>query len=408
MEKIIKFFIILIIFFTCRVHSQTTWSVQPTGVTDFLWNAHFVDLNTGYAVGGNARILKTTNGGAAWFPQASTASVDFIGVDFINAQTGWIAGHSGRILRTTDGGTIWNIQYNNPGIGDCFFVNAKSFNAVWVNTGSGVLFSSDGGINWNFQNSLVSWSLNFINSNYGWLGDLSGNQYRTTNGGAAWELTQYLPGYSAVWFDFVNVNTGWSVGYNNRIYRSTNGGSNWIAQPNTLSSSELRCIQINDPLAQYAWIAGFDNTIARTTNGGTNWVSQTTPVNTSYTYIRFVNANTGWAVGGNGTIIKTTDGGNPVGIEPVKYSLPLNYSLSQNFPNPFNPSTSIKFDIPKAGNVSLKIYDITGKEVYSVNEFKPAGQYEFTFDASNYASGLYFYKIEAFNFTATKKMLLVK
>jgi len=98
----------------------------------------------------------------------------------------------------------------------------------------------------------------------------------------------------------------------------------------------------------------------------------------------------------------------PIGIQPISNEIPKSYSLSQNYPNPFNPSTAIKFDITKAGNVSLKIYDINGKEVYSVNEFKSAGQYEFTFDASNYASGLYFYMLESGEFTETKKMILIK
>jgi len=97
-----------------------------------------------------------------------------------------------------------------------------------------------------------------------------------------------------------------------------------------------------------------------------------------------------------------------IGILQISSECPKQFSLSQNFPNPFNPTTAIKFDIPKAGNVSLKIYDILGKEVYSINEFKSTGQYEFTFDATNYASGLYFYKLESGTFTETKKMILTK
>lgn len=97
-----------------------------------------------------------------------------------------------------------------------------------------------------------------------------------------------------------------------------------------------------------------------------------------------------------------------IGIISISNGIPKSFSLSQNYPNPFNPSTSIKFDIPKSGIVTLKIYDILGKEIYSIIEFKSAGQYEFTFDASNYASGLYFYKLESGTFTETRKMVLIK
>ena len=99
---------------------------------------------------------------------------------------------------------------------------------------------------------------------------------------------------------------------------------------------------------------------------------------------------------------------NSIGIIQLNNSIPVKYSLYQNYPNPFNPSTSIRFDIPKNGMVSLKIYDILGKEIYSVSEFRSAGHYEVRFDASNYSSGLYFYMIESGSFIQTKKMILIK
>ncbi|HAX48547.1 MAG TPA: hypothetical protein DCX92_06140 [Bacteroidetes bacterium] len=90
-------------------------------------------------------------------------------------------------------------------------------------------------------------------------------------------------------------------------------------------------------------------------------------------------------------------------------SLPENYSLEQNYPNPFNPSTGIKFSIPKSNNVTLKVYDLTGRVVASlVNEYKPAGSYEVTFDASALSSGVYYYSISSGEFTETRKMVLVK
>jgi hypothetical protein len=88
--------------------------------------------------------------------------------------------------------------------------------------------------------------------------------------------------------------------------------------------------------------------------------------------------------------------------------LPNEFRLYQNYPNPFNPTTTIKYDLPKEGVVSIKIYDIAGKEIYTMSEFKIAGSYEMTFDGSRYASGVYFYRINAGNYTSVKKMVLVK
>ena len=83
--------------------------------------------------------------------------------------------------------------------------------------------------------------------------------------------------------------------------------------------------------------------------------------------------------------------------------------MSQNYPNPFNPVTNIKFDIPKQGHVTLKIYDVLGKEVANlVNEVKVPGSYVINFNGNNLASGVYYYRIEAGSFVEVKKMILIK
>ena len=88
---------------------------------------------------------------------------------------------------------------------------------------------------------------------------------------------------------------------------------------------------------------------------------------------------------------------------------PTAFALEQNYPNPFNPATMIKFSIPEASSVSLKIYDVLGNEVSNiVNGQLDAGQYEYNFNAENLSSGIYFYTLQAGNFTQTRKMILMK
>lgn len=104
---------------------------------------------------------------------------------------------------------------------------------------------------------------------------------------------------------------------------------------------------------------------------------------------------------------------NPTGniitsIEPFSNNLE-SYSLEQNYPNPFNPVTNIKFSIPQSGIVRLKVYDILGKEIaVLVNKQLTAGTYQADFNGSNFASGVYFYKLETEGFSEIKKMMLVK
>ncbi len=101
--------------------------------------------------------------------------------------------------------------------------------------------------------------------------------------------------------------------------------------------------------------------------------------------------------------------GCPVGIKPLSNEIPSVYSLSQNYPNPFNPETRINYAIPKTGLVKIVVYDVLGAEVaILVNENKTPGNYNVIFSGTNFASGVYFYKITAGDFSAVKKMLLVK
>ncbi|RPI13489.1 MAG: T9SS C-terminal target domain-containing protein [Ignavibacteriae bacterium] len=101
--------------------------------------------------------------------------------------------------------------------------------------------------------------------------------------------------------------------------------------------------------------------------------------------------------------------GDPVGKINGNSKVPDVYKLDQNYPNPFNPTTTISFAIPKAGNVELVVFDVLGRNVATlVNGYTTVGNHSIEFDASSLASGIYFYTITAGDFTATKKMMLIK
>ncbi len=100
---------------------------------------------------------------------------------------------------------------------------------------------------------------------------------------------------------------------------------------------------------------------------------------------------------------------NPIGINPISNQVPLRYNLYQSYPNPFNPSATIKFDVAKNSNVKIIIYDLLGREVQTlVNDILKPGTYKVAWNGSNFASGVYFYKLVSDNYVNTKKMILVK
>ena len=93
----------------------------------------------------------------------------------------------------------------------------------------------------------------------------------------------------------------------------------------------------------------------------------------------------------------------------VLLNIPDDFELSQNYPNPFNPSTTIEYTIPENTAVELKVFDILGKEIWTlVNEVKAPGKYEVLFEANNLSTGIYYYRMQAGDFVDTRKLILLK
>jgi hypothetical protein len=93
----------------------------------------------------------------------------------------------------------------------------------------------------------------------------------------------------------------------------------------------------------------------------------------------------------------------------VGINAPADFTLSQNFPNPWNPTTNIQYQLPVNSMVTIKVFDALGKEMATlVNEFKPSGSYEITFNSKGLSSGVYYYQMKAGNFIETRKLILLK
>jgi hypothetical protein len=113
-----------------------------------------------------------------------------------------------------------------------------------------------------------------------------------------------------------------------------------------------------------------------------------------------------WSTFGSPTPMKSN---LSTGVESPEQPLPATYSLLQNFPNPFNPLTAIRYQLPAFSHVSLKVYDVLGREIVTlVNEDQPAGSYTVTLNASALASGIYFYRITASKFVQTRKLIVIR
>jgi hypothetical protein len=195
------------------------------------------------------------------------------------------------------------------------------------------------------------------------------------------------------------------AGTESGVYVSTNGGSGWTQRMNQYV---LSLAVKGDSV-----FAGTSNSgVYLSTNRGTNWVTYNDGMSSSIG-ISAVCRSGGFIIaggngsGGSGTYRRQLTG--VVGVTPAHQEIPAGHILSQNYPNPFNPATNIKFSIPKSSIVNITVHDITGKEIaILVNEQLSAGTYNANFDASEYPSGIYFYKLESEGYTEVKKMMLIK
>jgi photosystem II stability/assembly factor-like uncharacterized protein len=277
-----------------------------------------------------------------------------------------------------------------------------------------ILKTTNGGANWISQLSGTKYrfnSVHFTDSNNGWVVGVGGTILTTTNGGMNWNGQSILDNLYLNNVYFTDSKNGWVVGglyaggyWGEQICKITNGVKKWISLLPKIgySLSSVYFIDLNN-----GWVVGSVGTILKTTDGGTNWKSQRSGTSNNLSSINFTDANTGTVVGGYGTILRTATGG-VTWVEPNQHAgSPRGYLLSQNYPNPFNPSTMIRYELPKACNVTLKIFNTLGQEVVSlVNERKESGYYQATWTA-NVPSGIYFYRLQAEEFVETRKMILL-
>jgi len=209
---------------------------------------------------------------------------------------------------------------------------------------------------------------------------------------------------------FSNYNIG-------SLWYSSNGGTTWTNVEGNLGGA-------NGPSVRWAEIFYVQSVMhivlatstgvfyTQTLNGtSTVWTQEAVSSigNVVSVHAEFRDADKTLVIGTHGRGAFQTQVLTPISVQPISTEVPKGFSLSQNYPNPFNPSTNIKFEISKNSNVSLKIYDMLGKEVATlVNENLGAGTYNSVWNASGFSSGIYFYKIKAGSYTEVRKMILVK
>jgi photosystem II stability/assembly factor-like uncharacterized protein len=409
--------------------SRAQWIQQSGGTPENLVDVIMLDSMNALAIGDRNGILRTTDAGTTWINESAVVSAVYRwnNISFFDALNGTIVGDH-RIMTTTDGGFTW-LNRSVPSTRKCLSVLQTGSADIYVGADSGWIYHTiDTGKTWTTE-KVSQWS---IRSLFAWTGAY-------IFGLPIFALTPFSLCESRIfssgsWQESILKNF---EGLGSEAFKGTicyGGGSSFIvgvqgdlrAAPAIIRKKQMSdtvwtgvsqgilhdgtFYGISAPSTNTIYVCGDGGVLFKSTNGGDTWNSFTGLTSRSLKAIFFFDVNHGFAVGDSGTILHTDNGGGvfvDVGKEPGP--APKEFLLDQNYPNPFNPVTVISYQLAVNSFVTVRVYDLLGREAAMlVNEEKSAGSYTLRWDATHFASGVYFYRLQAGVFSDTKKLLLLK
>lgn len=415
--------------------------------------------------GGTDKVVKTTNSGASWTITADGLSFSFFGIpitqDPSHPDTLYMMNGT-NFSRSTDFGSTWTTISTTVGSNSapCDIEVFPDTSIILVgDNGTGIFRSTDYGVTWastySTSGEIPTIAVDFQNPGIAWATKWSGGggMLKSTNYGQTWTTVSYF-GSINMWGIHIQESDGNIILANSYStspgsWRSTDAGTTWI--PVNIPAVGYQVVSI-DSMTQFAAQGGgfyklnspyfipveltsfsanvIDGNIILNWNTATELNNQgfeiersfdnkifskigyvagfgTTTENKSYSYtIDEINSNKSYFRLKQIDFDGKFEYSNIIEVDGIS---PKIFSLGQNYPNPFNPSTRIDFSIPMETNVKISIYNLIGQKITEVVNSKfAAGNHSVNFSASNLSSGIYLYKIEADNFTSTKKMQLIK
>jgi hypothetical protein len=269
--------------------------------------------------------------------------------------------------------------------------------------------TADGGVHWRLvplRTSRMLRGVYFADPSRGWAMGDHGTLAATQDSGATWGVWTFADTLALQSMTFADSLTGYLVGSAGRIYRTTNGGEVWISHQAVPTRSSLNAVAFSG--RDSGWVAGARGTILRTTDGGATWDYMVSGTTQDLNAIAVVNGQTQFIAGNAGTLL-TSPGSAITALREKRDASVGGFTLAQNFPNPFNPSTTIRYRLPVRSNVKLMVFNTLGQRVAILqNGEQDAGYYEVRFDARGLPSGVYFYRIMAGTFVETRRLILLR
>ncbi len=387
---------------------QTNSGLSDTDVRAFAVSG--ANLFTGTFDGG---VFLSTNNGTSW----TQTSLDSVWVSaFAVSGTYLFAGTQNvQVFLSTNDGTSWTEADSGltGGVWALATWRSNLFAGTYGGYGPGVFLSTNNGTIWTGGSGFIDvWTLAVSDTNL-FAGTAWGSVFLTTNNGTSWtRVDSGLPqnlnlGVRSLAFAGPNLFAGtfsWVEG-GEGIFLSTNNGTIWTPVNTGLTNTNILTLAVSGRNL----FAGTAGGVFVSTNNGTSWTAINTGLMDTYVNALVVSDTHLFAGTSHGGIWRRPLPEMITYVEETSGQLPDRYALHQNYPNPFNPNTNIGYGIADFGLVRLVVYDLLGREVaVLVNENKAPGTYHMSFDGRNLASGVYCYRLNAGDFVAVRRMVLIR
>jgi photosystem II stability/assembly factor-like uncharacterized protein len=402
------------------------WKVQATPAASSLYSVRAVGATVAWGSGGNGMasapvVLRTTDRGWNWVDlTGGLKGADFYTIFALDDRHAWVGSGDGRIFATTNGGLSWT-QQPYPGTQSQFIDGIWFFDAnngfALGDPATGVstyvlLKTTNGGVTWTHLSNEpaagvgeAGWNNSFwwADPQHGWFGT---NQFRihgTSDGGATW-VSGPTSSQNSVGVSFRDNLNGVACFDDGYAQITTDGGRSWTLRNKPAQAAQLFSVAFA-PGTDAVWTS--DGLQAyRSYDAGRTWVAELAyPFDGAIAALSFADSSNGWAATTFGQMLHYQGDTSYVVPPPTGATA---FALEQNFPNPFSQTTLIRFTVPSASHVTVTVYDLLGKKVRVIYDGDcPAGQWDVEFSSSGFASGVYFYRMQAGDFDATRKMLVL-
>jgi photosystem II stability/assembly factor-like uncharacterized protein len=425
MKTTVRIFVLASSVFTSTNILDAQWVQQVGNPFENLTDIVMLGSETAIAIGDRNGILRTTDAGTTWVNETIHLSAVFHwnAISFVDSLNGGIVGDQ-TVWSTTDGGMGWQPITGSlgPKILSILCIGVGQF---YVGTDSGWVYNTaDTGRTWTGE-KISAWPIRSLFTHHPPIVGVSKyvltpyslcTQYMTLPPSWSERILTYFQGLGSQALDGEfcgGGGAGFIVGVQGDLYpapavlRKSISDTAW-SRASTGISGIGALHGVSAPSANVIYVCGTQGMLFKSTSGGDTWIKSTAPTTRDLRAIYFYDENQGFAVGDSGVILYTSNGG-VTSVRDREGSLPTGFALEQNYPNPFNPSTTIVFHLRERSFVSLKVYDVLGREIATlVSEELYAGDYSVTWEAASFPSGVYFYQLRAGPYVGTKKLMLVR